>query len=111
MSILTRNLVLAIAYVLDQLLWLYSIILFVAILLTWVSPDPRNPIVRFLYGVTEPVLYQIRRQFPFVVVGGMDFSPLVVFLGIRVIQMVVVDTLRGVAFNLSALPWHTVFGA
>ena len=57
MSILTRNFVLAIVYVLDQLLSLYSMILFVAILITWVNPDPRNPIVRFLHSVTEPVVF------------------------------------------------------
>ena len=62
MSILTRQLVLAIVYILDQLLSIYSMILFVAILITWVNPDPGNPIVRFLHSVTEPVLYQIRRR-------------------------------------------------
>ena len=111
MSILTRNFVLAIVYVLDQLLSLYSLILFVAILLTWVSPDPRNPIVRFLSSVTEPVLYQIRRRLPFVVAGGIDFSPLVVFLGIQVIRIMVVDTLRQVAFQLATGPLRFVFGA
>lgn len=104
MSILTRQLVLAIVYILDQLLSIYSMILFVAILITWVNPDPRNPIVRFLYSVTEPVLYQIRRRLPFVVVGNFDLSPLVVFLGIQVIRIMVVDTLRQVAFQLAGLP-------
>lgn len=104
MSILTRQIVLAIVYVLDQLLSLYSLILFIAILITWVNPDPRNPIVRFLYSVTEPVLYQIRRRLPFVVVGNFDLSPLVVFLGIQVIRIMVVDTLRQVAFQLAGLP-------
>ena len=111
MSILTRNFVLAIVYVLDQLLSLYSMILFVAILITWVNPDPRNPIVRFLHSVTEPVLYQIRRRLPFVVAGGIDFSPLVVFLGIQVIRIMVVDSLRQVAFQLAMLPIAFVFGA
>ena len=110
MSILIRNFVLAIVYILDQLLSLYSMILFVAILLTWVSPDPRNPIVRFLYSVTEPVLFQIRRRMPFVVVGGLDLSPFVVFLGIQVIRIMVVDTLRQVAFQLTALPWFSALG-
>lgn len=104
MSILARQLVFAIVYILDQLLSIYSMILFVAILITWVNPDPGNPIVRFLHGVTEPVLYQIRRRLPFVVVGNFDLSPLVVFLGIQVIRIMVVDTLRQVAFQLAGLP-------
>jgi YggT family protein len=111
MSILTRNFVLSIVYVLDQLLSFYSMVLFVAILITWVNPDPRNPIVRFLYSVTEPVLYQIRRRLPFVVAGGIDFSPLVVFLGIQVIRIMVVDSLRQVAYQMAALPLHLIWGA
>ena len=111
MSILFRNMVMSIVFVLDQLLSLYRLVLLVAVLITWVNPDPRNPIVRFLYNVTEPVLYQVRRRLPFVVAGGIDFSPLVVFMGIEVVRMVVVDTLRQVAFQLTAGSLHTILGA
>ncbi len=109
MSILARNIVLAIAMTLEALLNLYWWILLIAVLITWISPDPRNPIVRFLRNVTEPVLYQVRRTLPFVVVGGLDLSPIVVFLGIEVVNRVVVDTLRQVAFQMASagIGWLT----
>ena len=87
---------------LDMLLNLYVWILLIAAVLTWVSPDPRNPIVRFLYSVTEPVLYAVRRRLPFVQTGGLDLSPLVVMLGIMLVQYVVVAPLRRLAFEIDA---------
>ncbi len=99
-NVLLRQVTLALATVLGTLLNLYWWIVFVAVLITWVNPDPYNPVVRFLRGVTEPVFYQVRRWMPFVVVGGLDLSPIVVMLGIYVIQLVVVDSLRMFAYRL-----------
>jgi len=99
-TVLLRQVTIAIATVLGSLLNLYWWIVFVAVLLTWVNPDPYNPIVRFLRGVTEPVFYQVRRRLPFVIVGGWDLSPIVVMLGIVVLQIVVVDSLRAFAYRL-----------
>jgi YggT family protein len=90
----------AIALVLGQLLWLYWWIVLIAVLLTWVNPDPYNPIVRFLRNVTEPVFYQVRRRLPFVVVGGLDLSPIVVVLAIAVLQNVLVGSLQDFAQRL-----------
>lgn len=87
---------------LDMLLNLYFWILLIGVLLTWVSPDPRNPIVRFLYSVTEPVLYAVRRRMPFVQTGGIDLSPIVVMLGIMLVQYVIVAPLRRLAFEIQA---------
>src|SRR6185436_11354869 len=95
------------AAALDMLLTLYLWILIIGALLTWVSPDPRNPIVRFLYSVTEPVLYAVRRRLPFVQAGGIDLSPIVVILGIMLVQYVVVAPLYRLAFDMqlrAALP-------
>ena len=64
---LLENFIQAIAFTLDSLLSIYFWIVLISALLSWVNPDPRNPIVRFLYNVTEPVLYHIRRRLPFVV--------------------------------------------
>src|SRR5438094_700224 len=69
---LLENFIQAVAFTLDSLLSIYFWIVLISALLSWVNPDPRNPIVRFLYGVTEPVLYQIRRRLPFVVAGSRD---------------------------------------
>jgi YggT family protein len=88
------------AAALDMLLTLYLWILIIGALLTWVSPDPRNPIVRFLYSVTEPVLYAVRRRMPFVQTGGIDLSPIVVILGIMLVRYVVVAPLHRLAFEM-----------
>jgi YggT family protein len=100
-DVLLSRITLAIAVVLDYLLWIYWWIVLIAVLLTWVSPDPYNPIVRFLRSVTEPVFYQVRRRMPFVVVGGWDLSPIVVMLAIRVLQIIVVGSLNDFAIRLA----------
>jgi len=92
----------AIATVLNSLLSLYFWIVLIAALLSWVNPDPRNPIVRFLYAATEPALYQIRRRLPFVRFSGIDLSPLVLLLAIRFTQMVVVQSLYELAVRIRA---------
>ena len=97
-----------IAWMLDYLLSLYFWIIVIAALLSWVNPDPRNPIVRFLYAVTEPVLNQVRRRLPFVYTSGIDFSPLVVILAIAFAQRVVVRSLYELAFRISAEAPHAV---
>lgn len=101
---LLSNFVSAVAQILDVLLRLYFWVLLIASLLSFVNPDPRNPIVRFLYSVTEPVLFQVRRRFPFVVAGSFDFSPLLVMLGILFLQTFVVRSLFDLASRLSGMP-------
>lgn len=79
----------ALAEIIGTVLSLYSIVLIVAVLITWVNPDPYNPIVRILRTLTEPVLYQARRLLPFLVIGGIDLSPIAVLLLIQFLQRVV----------------------
>jgi YggT family protein len=69
----------ALAKVAGTVLTLYLWIIIARAVLSWVNPDPYNPIVRFIHNVTEPVLYPIRSKLP-VSYGGIDFSPIVVFL-------------------------------
>ncbi|WP_203529526.1 YggT family protein [Pseudodesulfovibrio sp. JC047] len=95
------SLVQATAYVTDTVLTIYFWIVIVSALLSWVNPDPYNPIVRFLRGVTEPVFYKIRRWLPFAVVGGFDLSPIVVILAIQVCKIVVVGNLSRLAYSMS----------
>src|SRR5438094_6668236 len=98
-----RQFVLFVAQALNMLLQLYFWLIIIGAVLSWVNPDPRNPIVRFIYGVTEPVLYQVRRRLPFVIVGGLDLSPIVVILAIMFAQTVIVQSLRRLALEMSAL--------
>src|SRR3989304_5430061 len=79
------NLIGAIAKVLDIVLNLYMWIIIIRAIISWVNPDPYNPIIQFLYQVTEPVLSPIRRIIP-TYTTGIDFSPIIVFLLIIFLQ-------------------------
>ncbi|MHB1605149.1 MAG: YggT family protein [Leptospirales bacterium] len=65
---------------------LYSWIIIIRALLSWVSPDPGNPIVRILDMITEPVLAPLRKLVPPEKLAGMDISPLIAIFLIQVIQ-------------------------
>ena len=91
------NLLEAVATVLNFLLTAYMWIVIIAALLSWVNPDPYNPIVRFLYGATEPVLRPIRRRLP---MTGIDFSPLIVIAVIYFIKIFVVRTLLDLSYRM-----------
>ncbi len=93
------NFLIAIARILDIGLSLYLYIVIARAIISWVNPDPYNPIVRFLNSVTEPVLYRIRRRLP-LFFGGMDFSPVVVILAILFVQSFVVQSLVEMAAGL-----------
>jgi len=93
------NLLIAIAKILDIGLSLYMYIVIARAVLSWVNPDPYNPIVRFLNSVTEPVLFRIRRRLPFFF-GGIDFSPILVILVIIFIQSFVVQSLVQMAARI-----------
>jgi YggT family protein len=86
------NFLVAIARILDIGLSLYMWIIIARAIISWVNPDPYNPIVRFLYSVTEPVLYNVRRRIP-IYFGGIDFSPIIVILVIVFLQSFLVQSL------------------
>ena len=92
------NLLNAIAYILNFVLTIYMYVIIVSALLSWVNPDPYNPIVRFLYSVTEPVLKPIRSRLRFSI--GIDISPLLVILAIWFIQRFVIASLFGMASRM-----------
>jgi YggT family protein len=93
------NLLSAVARVLDIVLNIYMWIIIIRALISWVNPDPYNPIVQFLYRITEPVLSPIRRLIP-TYTTGIDFSPIIVFLIIMFLQSFLVSTLMQIAFRL-----------
>lgn len=86
------NFLAALATILNMVLTVYMWIVIAQAILSWVSPDPFNPIVRVINNLTEPVLHRIRSKLP-VVYGGIDLSPLVVLLAIIFIQQFVVNSL------------------
>ena len=72
------NLMIATAGVLHSVIFVFYILLLAHVVLSWVSPDPRNPIVSFIYQSTEPILSKIRNKVP--PLGIIDVSPILVFL-------------------------------
>jgi len=94
------NFLVAVAKILDIALTLYMWIIIGRAVISWVNPDPYNPIVRFLHAVTEPVLFAIRRRLP-LFFGGIDFSPILVILAIIFLQSFLVQTLIQMARQLA----------
>lgn len=93
------NFLVAIAKILNIGLSLYMWIIIGRAIISWVNPDPYNPIVRFLNAVTEPILSPIRRKIP-INLGGIDFSPILVILAIIFIQSFLVKTLMQIAAGM-----------
>ena len=91
------NLIYAIAQVLDVILTIMWWVLFVRAIISWVNPDPYNPIVQFLYRVTEPILEPIRKLIP---PSGIDFSVIVAFLAIILLRSFLIKSLFDLAFRL-----------
>jgi YggT family protein len=92
------NLLTAIAYILHIGLFVYMWMIIIRAVISWVNPDPYNPIVQFLYRSTEPVLQPVRRAVP--IGWGIDFSPLVVILAIMFLDQFLVASLRELAWRL-----------
>jgi YggT family protein len=93
------NFIIATAQVLDFLLWAYQWILIARVVISWIDADPYNPIVRFIYNLTEPVLERVRERLP-QIAGGFDLSPLVVWLAIWFIKRFLVQSLYDLAYAL-----------
>jgi len=95
---LIANLIIALANILDIVFTIYTYIIVIAALISWVNPDPYNPIVRFLYGVTEPVLRPIRKLMPFRL--PVDISPLILLLIIFFLQKFLVASLVELGYRI-----------
>lgn len=93
------NFIRAIAQVIDIGLTVFMWMVIARAILSWVSPDPYNPIVRFINQVTDPVLYQVRKRIP-TVFGGIDVSPIIVLLGIVFLRIFIVESLVGLSMKL-----------
>ncbi len=93
------NFILAIANVLDIILGVYKWIIIIAAVVSWVNPDPYNPIVRFLYFITEPALRPIRRIIGYRL-GPIDISPLIAIIIIIFIQKFLVSSLIEIAYKI-----------
>ena len=86
--IFTSNFIVQILGIFSYILTIYGYVIVARVVISWVNADPYNPIVRFIYDITEPVLLRIRRYIP-ISVGGLDFSPILVVIGVWVIQVII----------------------
>jgi YggT family protein len=93
------NTLLGIATVLDYALTIYTWVVIARALISWVNPDPWNPIVQFLARATEPVLAPIRRRLGWSM--GVDLSPLVVIVTIWFLQIAVVQSIKDFAVRMN----------
>jgi YggT family protein len=97
---LIANLLVAAAQILDYVLWAYAWILLGRVIISYINADPNNPLIRFLYSATEPVLERVRAKLP-LSSGGFDFSPIVVWLAVMFLQRFLVRSLYDLAQALS----------
>ena len=93
------NLLDAIGIIIHYVLTIYMWLIIARALISWVNPDPYNPIVNFLNQVTEPVLYQIRRYLTFRNMA-IDFSPIIAFIIIIFLDRFLVGTIQDIVLRL-----------
>jgi len=93
------NFLIAVAKILDVVLTILYWLILVRALISWVNPDPFNPIVQFLYKTTEPILYPIRKILPLGLRFGIDISPILAFLAILFLKSFLVGTLIDLAIR------------
>ena len=98
--IVLANALIALAYLVHGVLSLATAALFIRIILSWINPRPRHRIVRTLisglYQLTDPVLHRVRRTLPFLVLGGLDLSPIALFLGLGFADRFLTGTLTSI---------------
>lgn len=82
------QLLIAVLRIANLVINIYIYIIIARAIVSWVSPDPYNPIVRFLYNLTDPVLYRIRRVLP-LQFGGLDLSPLALIFGLYLVMALI----------------------
>ncbi len=95
-----REVIMALAQVIDLVISLYTFIIIGRVIISWVNPDPYNPIVRFLHNATDPVFYRIRRVVP-MVFGGFDLTPLVLLVALTFLQRFIKAGLVQLAYTIS----------
>lgn len=93
----------ALIVIVDTVCQVYFFIVIGSALVSWVNPDPYNPIVRILRNLTEPVLWRIRKYLPITYRSGLDFSPVVLLLGVQLARMAVLKLLYALLVSFSRM--------
>ncbi|RUM64022.1 MAG: YggT family protein [Sulfurospirillum sp.] len=90
----------AIAQILSMVINIYIWVIIISALLSWVNPDPSNPIVQILRRLTEPAYAFVRRYIP-TVIGGIDLSPIIIILALQFLDLFLVRILFNLARSLA----------
>ena len=96
------NFLLAIAGMLQIVINLFYFLVIAAVILSWVSPDPRNPIVQFIYSTTDPLFSKVRKYVR--PIGMLDLSPIVVILALYFINAFLVKSLQDFGVHMTEKP-------
>lgn len=94
------NFLIALATILDIVLTILYWLILIRAIISWVNPDPNNPIVQFLYKTTEPILYPIRKFLPLGFRLGIDISPIIAFFAILFLKSFLIRTLVDIGWRL-----------
>jgi YggT family protein len=89
-----ESLIVAFATIFISIISLYKWVIIISALLSWVQPDPYNPIVQMLYRLTEPAYALVRRYIP-TVFGGMDMAPLILIFALQFLEIFFTNLFNG----------------
>lgn len=95
------NIFILLALAIDKILWIYSIVIIVRALMSWFRPNPNSTVVRFIHGITDPVLNPVRDLLVHRLglnLGGLDISPLIVLVAVHFFRIIAVDVLERLAW-------------
>ncbi|MCX6062106.1 MAG: YggT family protein [Campylobacterales bacterium] len=92
------NIVSGLGGIVHSLLTVYMWIVIIGALLTWVRPDPYNPIVQVIYRLTEPAYRFVRRLMP-TVFNGLDLAPLILIISLQVIDIILVNIINALVLG------------
>lgn len=84
--------------IVHSLLTVYIWIVIIGALLSWVRPDPYNPIVQIIYRLTEPAYKLIRRMMP-TVFNGLDLAPIILIILLNVIDVILVNIINAMVLS------------
>ena len=93
------SIIVGIGGIVHSLLTIYMWVIIIAALLSWVRPDPYNPIVQFLARITEPAYRLVRRLMP-TTLNGIDFAPLIIIVALQVVDVILITLLNTLAASL-----------
>lgn len=93
------SIIMGIGGIVHSLLTIYIWVIIIAALLSWVRPDPYNPIVQFLTRITQPAYDLVRRLMP-TTFNGIDFAPLIIIIGLQVIDIILINLLNALASSI-----------